>query len=389
MRTRMLLVMEKKRTRRENHAGTLEQLADGRWRVRLTVETARGKKRKAFTAKTKKAVVAKRDAYLQQREGVAFDAEKVTVSEYLDRWLEDSVKQTRRPSTVVGYESVVRVHLKPSLGSLKLQKLGPVHVQGLLAEKRREGYAEGTCRRIYAIIGAAMTQALKWRLVNSNPMQAVDAPKVPQRTTRMALTAEEVSRLFDAAKAWRGGRLYPILLLAVSTGMRQGEILGLLWEDVEGNVITVRRTLHRDMKTTEKGSVRYGPPKGGKLRRVEIDTRVAAVLKEHRKRQLAERMASQSWESEHVFTTSEGRPIHRAILLQSFKRLCKREKLPPVTFHELRHTCATLAGQRGVHPQVVQRLLGHADISTTLRVYSHEWPGADRGAAEALGDVLF
>ncbi len=384
MRTRMLLVMGKKRTRRENHAGTLEQLNDGRWRVRLTVETARGKKRKAFTAKTKKAVVAKRDVYLQQREGVAFDAEKVTVSEYLDRWLEDSVKQTRRPSTVVLYELVVRVHLKPTIGSLQLQKLGPVHIQGLLAEKKREGYAEGTCRRIYAIMGAAMTQALRWRLVNSNPMQAVDAPKVPARTTRMALTAEEVSRLFDAAKSWRGGRLYPILLLAVSTGMRQGEILGLLWEDVEGDTITVRRTLHR-----EKGGARYGPPKGGKARRVEIDARVAGVLKDHRKRQLAERMASQSWETEHVFTTSEGRPIHRAVLLQSFKRLCRREKLPPVTFHELRHTCASLLAERGAHPNTVQALLGHADVALTLRTYTHAWPGQGKDAAEKLGDVLF
>lgn len=223
-----------KRPKRENGAGSLEELKDGRWRVRLTVETSMGVRRKAFTAKTKKAVVAKRDAYLKDREGIAFDAEKVTVSDYLDRWLRDHVSHQRRPSTYVEYESAVRVHLKPALGTIKLQKLGPVHVEGLLSEKRREGYAEGTCRRIYAILGAAMTQALKWRLVNSNPVTPVDAPKTPQRTTRMALTAEEVSRLFDAAKAWRGGRLYPILLLAVSTGMRQGEILALLWEDVEG-----------------------------------------------------------------------------------------------------------------------------------------------------------
>jgi integrase len=381
--------MGKKRTRRENGAGTVELLNDGRWRVRLTVETSAGRKRKAFTAKTKKAVVAKRDAYLRDREGIAFDAEMVTVSDYLDRWLEDSVKQTRRPSTVVEYESVCRVHLKPALGSLKLQKLGPVHIQGLLAEKRREGYAEGTCRRIYAILGAAMTQALKWRLVASSPLASVDAPSVPQRTSRMALTVQEVARLFDAAKVWREGRLYPILLLAVSTGMRQGEILGLLWEDIEGEAITVRRTLHRDTKTVEKGSARYGPPKGGKARRVEMDARVTGVLKDHRKRQLAERMASEAWETEHVFATPEGKPIHRAVLLQSFKRLCKREGLPPVTFHELRHTCATLAAKRNVHPNTVKELLGHADVSTTLRVYSHEWPGAARDASVALADVLF
>jgi integrase len=96
------------------------------------VETPQGKKRKAFTAKMKKDVTAKRDAWLKKREGVAFDAEELTVSAYLDRWLEDSVRQSRRPSTVVEYESVCRVHLKPTLGPLKLQKLGAVYIQGLL-----------------------------------------------------------------------------------------------------------------------------------------------------------------------------------------------------------------------------------------------------------------
>ncbi len=122
---------------------------------------------------------------------------------------------------------------------------------------------------------------------------------------------------------------------------------------------------------------------------VEVDTRVAAILKGHRKAQLEERMGAPSWATDHVFVTLEGKPIHRAVLLQSFRRLCKREKLPAITFHELRHTCATLAAQRGVHPQNVQRLLGHADVKTTLSIYSHEWPGAQRDASVALADVLF
>lgn len=371
--------------KRENGAGTLEYLSKlDRWRIRLTVETPTGKTRKAFTAKKKKDVIAKRDAYLRAREGIAFDAEELTVSDYLDRWLEDSVKQSRRPSTVIEYESACRVHLKPALGRLKLQKLNAIHIQGLLSEKRRGGYSEGTCRRIYAILGAALSQAVKWRLLNFSPLSGVDAPKLGQRTTRMALTAEEVARLFQGAKAWRGGRLYPILLLAVSTGMRQGEILGLLWEDVEGGAITIRRTIHR-----EAGGVRYGPPKGGKVRRVEVDARVSAVLKEHRRRQLEERMSAPSWASEHVFTTPGGKPIHRAVLLQSFRRLCRREGLPEITFHELRHTCATLAARRGVHPNSVQKMLGHADVKTTLSTYSHEWPDAQKDAASSLADLLF
>ncbi len=108
--------------------------------------------RKAFTSKKKSIVIARRDEYLRQREGIAFDAENLTVSEHLDRCLRDSVEQTRRPSTVVEYESVCRVHLKPAFGALKLQKLNAAHIQGLLADKRRDGYAEETCRRIYAVL---------------------------------------------------------------------------------------------------------------------------------------------------------------------------------------------------------------------------------------------
>ena len=365
-------------------------MTDGRWRVRLTVPTSVNPSGlKSFTAKTKGAVVKKRDAWLAERNGVAFDAEKMTVSEYLARWMRDSVSHSRRPSTVAEYTSVVRVHLDPAIGRIMLQKLGPAHVEALLAQKRRERYAEGTCKRIYAVLSAAMTQAVKWRLVNASPMAAVEPPKVPQRTTRMALTAEEVARLFAAARAWREGRLYPILLLAVSTGMRQGEMLGLLWEDIEGDSITVRRTLHRDGKTNEAGSVRYGPPKGGKARRIELDSRVAAVLKDHRKSQLAERMRAFSWQTEHVFTTHEGKPIHRAVLLQSFRRLLKREGLPVVTFHELRHTCGTLMAQRGVHPNAVQEVLGHADVALTLRTYTHAWRGQHADAMRAVSDLLF
>jgi integrase len=378
--------MAEKRKKRENGLGTLEYLPDvDRWRVRLTVETSGGKRRKSLTAKRKKDVIAKRDAFLRRHHGIAFDAESLTVSAYLDRWIEDGVKQSRRPSTVTEYESVCRVHLKPHLGRLKLGDLKAAHVQALLSERRREGYAEGTCRRIYAILGSALSQAVKWQLIALSPMAGVDAPKVPRRTGRTALTLEETRRLFAAASEWRGGRLYPLLLLAVSTGMRQGEILGLFWEDVDlgAGVISVRRTLHRD------AGIRYGPPKGGRTRRVEIDERLAAVLREQRRRQLEERVAASAWASESVFTTTEGKPIHRAVLYQSFRRLCKREGLPEITFHELRHTCATLMAREGQQPGTVMRMLGHADIRTTLNLYSHEFPGEQRRAATALSDILF
>jgi integrase len=375
--------------RRSKGEGTLEWLPKTkRWRIRITVDTPTGKTRKAFTHPTKKGVRAKRDAWLKDRHGLAFDAENLTVSGYLDRWMEDSVRQTRRPSTVAEYESVCRIHLKPALGTLKLIDLKAAHIQGLLSQKRREGYASGTARRIYAVFGAALSQAVKWQLLAHNPMQGVDAPKATRIRSRDALTLEQAKRLFSAANDWRGGRLYAPLLLSVSTGMRQGEMLGLFWGDldVRRGTLSVKRTLHRE----KGGGIRYGPPKGGKERVLELDARVLSVLKEHRKAQLEDRMRSEDWsDTGHVFTTTEGLPLHRAVLYQSFKRLCKREGLPDITFHELRHTCATLLAERNVHPSTVQMVLGHADVATTLRQYTHAWKNQSRDASEGLADVIF
>lgn len=380
-----------KQIRREKGSGTLEWLPKTeRWRIRITVDTPTGKKRKAFTAKTKRAVADKRDAYLQAESGAGFEAANLTVSEYLDRWLQDSVEQTRRPSTMVEYESVIRVHLKPAIGRVKLADLKAGHIQAMLSEMRRGGYAPGTARRVYAILGAALNQAVKWQLLSVSPMAGVEAPRAQQGSQqhggRGSLTLEETRRLFDAAKAWRGGRLHVPLVLAVSTGMRQGEMLGLLWDDfdAERGTLTVQRTIHR-----HKDSWTYGPTKGGKSRVLEVDERLVSLLKDHRRSQLEERMKAPEWtETGHVFTTLEGKPIHRAVLYQSFKRLLRREGLPDITFHELRHTAATILAERGAHPDTVRQILGHADISTTLRVYTHAWPGQTRSAATALADVI-
>ena len=290
-------------------------------------------------------------------------------------------------ATVVEYESVCRVHLKPALGRLKLSALRAGHIQAMLSEMRRQGYAPGTARRIYAVLGSALNQAVKWQLLQASPTAGVDAPKAEVDTSsRGALTLEQTRQLFRAAKEWRGGRLHPALVLAVSAGMRKGEILGLLGEDFDPDraTLTVRRTLHR-----KKGGWSYGPTKSGKVRTLEIDDRLVALLRDHRRRQLVERVAAPEWmETGHIFTTPEGKPMHRAVLYQSFKRLCKREDLPDITSHELRHTCATLMAQRGAHPNTVQTVLGHANLKTTLGTYSHEWPGRQRDAASSLADVI-
>jgi integrase len=370
--------------RRAKGEGSLEKLSDGRWRVRINVDTSRGKRRKAFVAKTKSEVIKRRDDYLGRGPQIA---STLPLASYLDRWLEDHVREQRRPSTHKEYESACRNHVVPEIGRVPMGELRAMHVQGLLTTLRAKGLKESTVHRVYAIVGAAMRQAVKWQVLSLDPMSGVDAPKPPKKGRTGFLTSEQVGQLFRAAKNWRDGRLYPVMAMSVLTGMRQGEMCALRWRDVDlgAGTIHVNETLHR-----KAGGWEYGPTKSGKSRVLEIDERTAAFLRYHRQRQREEKMASPSWEeTDHVFTTLEGKPLHRAVLYQSFTRLLRREGLPKITFHELRHTCATLLGQTGAHPATVQAILGHANIKTTLDTYTHLWPGASRDAHGRLGDAVF
>jgi integrase len=360
-----------------------------RFRLRYSTKRPDGTSfRKAFTAKTPKGVAEKFEAWWRRYVDRGVHTAELLFGEYLDRWLRDVVVPSKAKSTAVEYESVIRNHLKPALGAVRLDELSVMHLQDLVSTKIREGYSPGGVKRIYAVASSALKQAVRWRMILSTPAEGVILPRVHQESGRGAFTRDQVRRLFGVAKAWRGGTLHPILVVAVSTGLRQGEILGLFWDDVdlERGVLAVRRTLSREGRGS---TVSYGPPKGGRERSQELSQAMVGLLREHRKSEAARRLEATSWaDPRHVFTTAEGKPIHRAVLLQSFKRLCRREGLPEITFHELRHTCATLMAERNIHPNTVQLVMGHRDIKTTLGTYTHHWPSQGRDAAESLSDLL-
>jgi integrase len=202
------------------------------------------------------------------------------------------------------------------------------------------------------------------------------------------LSAEEARRLLDAA---RGDRLEALYVLAVHTGMRRGELLGLKWEDVDldGATVRVLRTLTRKGKG---GSYGLGEPKTKKSRRtVRLTQRAVEALRSHRARQAEEklRVGSLYQDQSLVFAGEGGGFINPSNLRQrSFAPLLKRAGLPQTTFHDLRHTCASLLFQKNVHPKFVQELLGHASVAITLDTYSHMLPGMGGEAADAMGEAL-
>jgi integrase len=240
---------------------------------------------------------------------------------------------------------------------------------------------------VHHVSHKGLRQAVTWNLIPRNPADDVKAP-TPTPKEMHPLSAEEARRLLDAARRDRFEALY---VLGIHTGMRRGELLGLKWDDVdlEDATVRVRRTLTR----IDNGRrLALGPPKNKKSRRtVRLTERAVEALRSHLERQLAEIEAlGDLYKGQGlVFTTETGTPINPSNLRQrGLAPLLKRARLPQITFHDLRHTCASLLFQKNVHPKFVQELLGHASVSITLDTYSHMLPGMGGEAADAMEEAL-
>jgi integrase len=373
--------------RRGSGEGSITRRKGGLYMARYTVQTAAGTKRPALHGKTRQEVAEKlTKAMADRNSGLVFDSASMTLAEYMSRWLRDSVKGSVKPKTFESYEWLVRKHIVPALGRVKVKALSPAHLQGFYHSKLEAGLSPRTVQYLHAVLHRALKQALRWGLVPRNAAEAVDPPK-PQKDEIKPLSRGEARRLLDAAHA---DRLEALYVLTIHCGLRQGELLGLRWEDVdlEAGMLQVRRTL-----TVTKDGPAFTPPKTAKSRRsVKLTIRAVEALREHLQHQLAEieKMGDLCRDDGLIFSTTVGTPINpRNLTGRSFKPLLERAGLPQsVRFHDLRHTAATLLMSRGVHPKLVQELLGHATIAITLDTYSHVLPGMGDQIAAAMEDAL-
>src|SRR5919112_589988 len=359
--------------KRGNGEGSITRRKDGLYMARYTVQTATGAKRKALYGKTRSEVAAKLSKALADREsGLTFDADNVTVGEYLARWLSDSVRGTVRISTFERHEQLVRAHLAPTIGGMKLEKLTPAHVRSLHREKLETGLSPATVRKIHSTLHKALSQAVADGLIPRNAAD-VKAPR-PVPDEMRPLSEAEARTFLDAARG-AGDRFEALYVLAVTTGLRRGELLGLRWDDadLDRGTLRVGRALVRvgGRHVIGETKTRRG------RRRINLTPRTVAALKAHRKRQLEQRVRLAGFYEDHglIFSSEAGTPLNPENLVKrSFKPLLKKAGLPEIRFHDLRHTCATLLLGRAVHPKLVQELLGHATIAMTLDTYSHYLP---------------
>ena len=371
--------------RRGNGEGSIYRRKDGRWVGQYTVLTDKGSRYRYLYGRTRAEVAEKLIRAMADRNGgLVFDAGTLTIGDYLKRWLGDSVRDSVKQLTFEKYEYVVRRHLTPALGRVKLKALTPAHVQGLYRSKLDSGLSPRTVRLIHTTLNKALKQAMRWGLVPRSVTELVQAPRWVKKEVR-ALSPEEVRKLLEAA---HGERLECLFLLAVTTGLREGELLGLRWRDVnlKDEVLSVRQQLSRT-----RSGLSFTSPKRGKSRSVRLTATAVAALKAHRAAQNEERLkAGCLWQHlELVFTSTVGTPVDVGNLTyRSFRPLLERAGLPRIRFHDLRHTFATLLLSKGTHPKVVQEMLGHATISQTMDTYSHVLPDMQEGAVAAMEVVM-
>jgi len=372
--------------KRGNGEGSITKRRDGRYMARYTVHTTKGPKRRTVYGRTRKEAADKLSKALSDRvEGIVVDDENMTVGEYLDVWLKGSVRGSVRQSTYDPDASLVNNHLCPVLGRIRLKKLSASHVQGFYRDRLDHGLSPSTVHKMHAILHKALSQALAWHMIQRNVTEVVRPPRPAPKEMR-PLTPEGARRLLEAAC---GNRLEALYVLAITTGMRQGELLALRWQDVDidNGTVNVRRTLTRN-----GGSIEMGEPKTKKSRRsISLTRRAIDALQSHLESQLHEmEMLGARYEDRGLlFTTSTGGPINPSNLRQkNFARLLQEASLPHIRFHDLRHTCATLLLSKGTHPKFVQELLGHATVAITLDTYSHVMPGMGDQTARAMQDAL-
>jgi integrase len=297
----------------------------------------------------------------------------------------EAAKPSLRPKTWMQYTQIVRQHIIPNLGSIKLKDLRPDHIQSFYAAKQETGTSIRTVRLIHAVLHRALTQALRWGLITRNPSDAVDKPQ-PRRQEMRVLDADQAKLLLKAAE---GDRLEALYHLAITTGLRQGELLGLRWSDL--NWQTGRLHVQRQVQRITGQGLVFSEPKSDAGRRlVKLGSAVLDKLRAHRDRQEQERLfAGERWQENNlIFPSAFGTPMDPRNLSRQFKHLPKRAGLPDIRFHDLRHTAATLMFQQGVHPKIVQERLGHSSISITLDTYSHVLPSLQEDAADKLDTLL-
>ena len=385
---------------RANGEGTIRQRKDGIWEGLYT----HNGKRKSVYGKTRDIVVAKLNKVLHDiRAGSYIENHSLTFGQWLDKWLKTYAKPNVRASTYASYETYIRGHVKPALGKIKLQNLSTDHLQEFLNEKQEDGsrldggkggLSSKTILNLHRMIHLALKQACRIGLIKNNVADDVIKPKQIRREID-AFTVDEQERIVNACLKHRLG---VGIILALYTGVRLGELLGLLWSDIDldREIITIRQNLGRvptPDDPNQKTKIIVGPPKTAKSQReipIPIQDFLIPLMVKLRKTQCEERLlyGADYLNEGYVICNERGKHIEPRTYTDFFKKVLKEAGVPKTNFHVTRHTMATRALELGNDVKVVADILGHADASTTLNKYAHALPDHKRKSMDKFSIPL-
>jgi integrase len=375
--------------RRGRAEGSVYRRSDGRWVGAHHLGYAGGSRRRKVVYGRTQAEVVEKLAEVKRdfAAGLTVDAKRQSVGQFLVRWLDDVARPSVRPRTFISYEQIARVHLIPGLGGHQLSRLNPQIVQAFLNERSKSGLSPQTVSYLRAVLRNALGTAERWGLVVRNAAALAAPPKVERHSAAFLLPGD-ARRLL---RALAGDRNEALFVVALATGLRQGELLGLRWQDVTLDSIGLGSvTVHQQMSRVHGKPVAAEPKTSRSRRSVTMAPFAAKALRSYRARQLEDRvLAGARWtDLDLVFATTIGTPLDPRRLARTLALATGRAGLPQMRFHDLRHSCASILAAQGVQPRVAMEILGHSDIRTTLSIYTHVLPGVQNEAATLMEDAL-
>jgi integrase len=331
----------------------------------LGIDPATGKRKQQWVSVkgTKKDAEKRLSELLSQLDTGAFvKPGKITLGEYLERWLKD-IRPNLAPSTFQTYQFFVNRHIRPALGQIPLTQLRPEHIQHLYSDKQSARLGQRSVRYIHITLHKALKSAVKFGMIARNPADAVTPPRV-QRPEIHTWDEDEIHTFLEYAK---DSAYYALFFTALYTGMRRGELLSLRWSEVD----LILGQIHVSRSKTDSGR-----------RTIALPPSAILMLTEHKEKQKL------LTDSEFVFTSPEGQPLLPDTVTHAWNNLVRRTGLNPISLHSCRHTHASLLLKQGIHPKVVQERLGHSSIQTTIDTYSHVAPGLQEAAAKRFDELL-
>ena len=379
--------------------GSIYEEAPGKWVASVPAGYAfkdgkRRRVRKKFSAPTRREVQDKLTVALRSKQtGYDIAPQHQTVAQFLNYWLDSVLPGATKPKTKTFYRYITKTHLIPAIGQIRIQKLGPQHVQALLNDKltsisERTGkkLSPRSVRHIHRTLCTALETAMKYGIVQRNAATLVDPPRAPKAEMKF-LSVDQARAVLAAAAA---EPLYALYVTILSLGLRLGEALGLGWDDVDlrKGQIRIRRALQR-----VDGAMTLLEPKMDKHRTIELPAVAITALREHQSRQRhAREWCGSEWKGNPwnlAFTSSMGTPLDERSVLRRFQeRILKTAGVPKMRIHDLRHSAVAILLAQGVNARSICEMLGHSSVAFTLQVYGHLMEETKRETADRMDAAL-